>query len=387
VEGVCCNSACGTACHSCLASKTGGANGTCAPMTNGATCGGTGGQYCNAGSCTSGCSIGGAFYPSGAGNPTNACQTCQTSSPASWSPLANGTSCGVAQVCTGNGCQIGCWIGGTLIGSGATNGTNTCQICNPLKTTSEWSNNDAATAVSCGTCGGSAACINEALGPCSKVASTYYRDADGDGYGDPNTTTSSCTSVSGYVLISGDCDDTLSYVHPGGIGECSFYQNPNAGDMYTLNTCTSNGAWSPITCPDGCVAGQCRTFSTVSVAGIVTCGSLQCPTSQGCSFVAVGSSSFSFAYATCGIGSTGDDYTACDGPNDCPTGQSCCFATAPFAIGHSACAPQGSCPSGPDMGGHASSLVCDPNAPNICPGGTTCQKSTPGQFWSLYYCQ
>jgi hypothetical protein len=36
----------------------------------------------------------------------------------------------------------------------------------------------------------------------------FYRDADGDGFGDPNVTITSCTAPNGYVTNSLDCDDT-----------------------------------------------------------------------------------------------------------------------------------------------------------------------------------
>ena len=44
---------------------------------------------------------------------------------------------------------------------------------------------------------------------------TYYRDADGDGYGDPGVTQVSTTMPSGYVTDNTDCDDTNSLVNPG----------------------------------------------------------------------------------------------------------------------------------------------------------------------------
>jgi|GEM_PF-2616576 len=42
---------------------------------------------------------------------------------------------------------------------------------------------------------------------------TYYRDADGDGYGNAAVTTFACTLPSGYVAVSGDCDDTSATKH------------------------------------------------------------------------------------------------------------------------------------------------------------------------------
>jgi hypothetical protein len=47
------------------------------------------------------------------------------------------------------------------------------------------------------------------------VKTTYYGDADGDGYGDPANTTEACSAPAGYVENDGDCDDTNAAVNPG----------------------------------------------------------------------------------------------------------------------------------------------------------------------------
>ncbi|MBS1746371.1 MAG: HYR domain-containing protein, partial [Bacteroidetes bacterium] len=53
------------------------------------------------------------------------------------------------------------------------------------------------------------------------VSTTYYRDADGDGFGDPNNSTTVCSSTppTGYVTDNTDCDDTkLLYADHDGDG-------------------------------------------------------------------------------------------------------------------------------------------------------------------------
>ena len=57
-------------------------------------------------------------------------------------------------------------------------------------------------------------CDGEADEPAELQFVAWYRDADGDGYGDPDRSIDECTQLVGYVLNSGDCDDTRSDVNP-----------------------------------------------------------------------------------------------------------------------------------------------------------------------------
>ena len=47
------------------------------------------------------------------------------------------------------------------------------------------------------------------------TTNSYYRDADGDGYGNPSLTTTGCTSPSGYVTNPNDCNDANAAINPG----------------------------------------------------------------------------------------------------------------------------------------------------------------------------
>jgi len=53
-------------------------------------------------------------------------------------------------------------------------------------------------------------------------ATTWYQDADGDGYGTDAVTTTTCDQPSGYVDSSSDCDDSRSDVNPGGTEVCDY---------------------------------------------------------------------------------------------------------------------------------------------------------------------
>ena len=60
---------------------------------------------------------------------------------------------------------------------------------------------------------------------------TFYHDADGDGYGDPNTTQQACTQPEGYVSNSSDCDDTNDEIYPSAIEICDNLDNDCDGSI------------------------------------------------------------------------------------------------------------------------------------------------------------
>ncbi|MBI3248382.1 MAG: DUF11 domain-containing protein [Deltaproteobacteria bacterium] len=47
------------------------------------------------------------------------------------------------------------------------------------------------------------------------VTTTYYRDADNDGFGNPTNSTQACTQPAGYVADQSDCNDANNAIHPG----------------------------------------------------------------------------------------------------------------------------------------------------------------------------
>jgi predicted outer membrane repeat protein len=67
--------------------------------------------------------------------------------------------------------------------------------------------------------------VDEGLG------ATWYMDADGDGYGDPSASSSSCTAPSGHVADASDCDDGEASVHPGASELCDGLDNDCDGSV------------------------------------------------------------------------------------------------------------------------------------------------------------
>ena len=64
------------------------------------------------------------------------------------------------------------------------------------------------------------------------VFTTYYADADSDGFGDALITTASCAGTpAGYVADNTDCDDTQSTVYPGATEICDGLDNDCDGDF------------------------------------------------------------------------------------------------------------------------------------------------------------
>ncbi len=63
-------------------------------------------------------------------------------------------------------------------------------------------------------------------------APNWYRDADGDGYGDPNDVRNdTCEPPPGYVRDNTDCDDTKSSVNPGADEVCNGIDDDCDGDI------------------------------------------------------------------------------------------------------------------------------------------------------------
>ena len=91
-------------------------------------------------------------------------------------------------------------------------------------------------------CGASAKGTIQCDGTCSAVTPaenkiTYYRDADGDGYGNALDSVQACSTPNGYVSDSTDCDDTKSAVNPGVTEVCNGVDDNCDGKIDENNVC------------------------------------------------------------------------------------------------------------------------------------------------------
>ncbi|MFT4975591.1 MAG: hypothetical protein ACI8S6_001478 [Myxococcota bacterium] len=63
------------------------------------------------------------------------------------------------------------------------------------------------------------------------VTDTFYQDADGDGYGIPDTTTEACSTPNGYSDTTGDCDDSDRTISPSASELCDGVDNDCDGSI------------------------------------------------------------------------------------------------------------------------------------------------------------
>lgn len=95
--------------------------------------------------------------------------------------------------------------------------------------------------------------------PASQTATfnTYYQDADGDGYGNPNAWELAQHQPTGYVTDNTDCDDTRAFIHPGAPESCTdgFDDDCDSSANYDGWTngavCLNAPSYEPGLCPGG----------------------------------------------------------------------------------------------------------------------------------------
>jgi hypothetical protein len=104
---------------------------------------------------------------------------------------------------------------------------------------------------SCGTCGGGTTVCSGGAVSCSNAGAgygVYYRDADGDGWGNPSLAVGSCGQPGGYVGNSADCNDGNAAVHPGAAETCNGVDDNCNGSVDEGSACSCASI-------DGCATG------------------------------------------------------------------------------------------------------------------------------------
>ena len=103
------------------------------------------------------------------------------------------------------------------------NGVNITGATSSTYTLSTPANGDVITVVmtSNATCASTTTATSNSVALVVTANVTYYADADGDGYGNPQSTLSACTQTAGYVTSNTDCNDNSAQVNPGAAEVCN----------------------------------------------------------------------------------------------------------------------------------------------------------------------
>ncbi|MDD5225066.1 MAG: MopE-related protein [bacterium] len=96
------------------------------------------------------------------------------------------------------------------------------------------------------------------------VKDVFYRDADGDSWGDSTKPVYACYAPAGYVSRVGDCADTNPYVHPGSAEICDGVNDENCSGAVDEGCSCVNGATR--TCGSSAV-GECRKGTQTCASG------------------------------------------------------------------------------------------------------------------------
>lgn len=124
------------------------------------------------------------------------------------------------------------------------------------------------------------------------VLSTFYRDADSDGYGILEDTVLGCVAPAGYVARPADCNDGNNEINPG-VGElCDEIDNNCNGDIDEDNVCASTGP--DVGGTDGEGDGSTETPPTETEPGSGSGSSNSADSGGGCSLNQATATSSSF---------------------------------------------------------------------------------------------
>ncbi len=99
-------------------------------------------------------------------------------------------------------------------------------------------------------------------------ASTWYADADNDGYGDASTVAVDCEMPSGYVADDTDCDDAVGSINPGADERCNGVDD-NCNDTIDEDTAVDASIWYADADDDGFGSAASSTAACAQPSGYV----------------------------------------------------------------------------------------------------------------------
>ena len=103
-------------------------------------------------------------------------------------------------------------------------------------------------------------------------ASTWYVDADGDGYGDEDSATIDCSQPSGTIATGGDCDDTDAAINPGATEHCDLTDNDCDGTLDPASTVSFVDSFGNISdVSSNFTSGKAATYSFSSNGTLYFC--------------------------------------------------------------------------------------------------------------------
>ena len=113
-------------------------------------------------------------------------------------------------------------------------------------------------------------CDGDTDEPDAADATTWYDDADVDGYGDPSVSTVACDAPSGTVGNGRDCDDTNPAVSPAAAEVCNLLDDDCDGAVDDADPdVTGTSTWHPDTDTDGYGSASWSVDACVAPAGFV----------------------------------------------------------------------------------------------------------------------
>ncbi len=210
--------------------------------------------------------------------------------------LPAGSSCGSGLICTTTGqCVNECWIGGTLYAAGTTNPNGACQMCDPSRSTSDWSFKPATTQcrASAGVCdaaeyctGSSATCPEDTKLPATtqcrasadacdvaEFCTGSSNDCPADGFA---SSTTQCRAADGVCDVAEYCTGSGANCPADGF-QTSGADCASDGNACTSDVCDGAGGCSHPLLPAGTLCGswqvcnptgQCVTANECWIGGI-----------------------------------------------------------------------------------------------------------------------